>query len=122
LDSASGNSVLDLQGLKGHVSSVEFSPDGTLIVTSSDDTVKVWDAAKGELLTSLEGHSGDISSAKFSKDGKSLVTASGDHTAKIWDMRLETRSPAEIKRLIEQRVPYYLHDGRLIKKTTASPR
>ena len=41
--------------------SAAFSPDGTRIVTASDDsTARVWDAATGKELTILRGHEDDV--------------------------------------------------------------
>jgi eukaryotic-like serine/threonine-protein kinase len=87
---------LDLLTLKGHtdgVSSAAFSPDGSRIVTASDDnTANVWDARSGALALTLRGHApGDLKSgvlsASFSPDGARIVTASYDKTAKVWDAR-----------------------------------
>ena len=73
-------------GHTGAINSAAFSPDGSKIVTASDDnTAKIWDAESFELLGTLEGHIGPINSAAFSHDGKMVVTASWDKTAKIWN-------------------------------------
>ena len=75
-----------LAGHTGSVVSAAFSPDGTRVVTASDDgTARIWDAASGEELTLLRGHSGWVVSAAFSPDGTRVVTASYDGTARIWD-------------------------------------
>ena len=75
-----------LAGHTGSVVSAAFSPDGTRVVTASDDgTARIWDAASGEELTPLRGHSGWVVSAAFSPDGTRVVTASYDGTARIWD-------------------------------------
>ena len=48
--------LFTLYGHTGAVTSVSFSPDGTRIVTGSDDgTAKVWDARTGTLLLELKG-------------------------------------------------------------------
>jgi hypothetical protein len=65
--------------LSGHADSVRsaaFSPDGTRIVTASNDkTVRIWDAATGNEILILRGHDGDVVSAAFSPDGARIVTA-----------------------------------------------
>ena len=75
--------------LEGHddaIKSVGFSPDGTRVVTSSnDETAKIWNAATGEVIHTLEGHSNWVNSARFSPDGTQVITASGDDTAKLWE-------------------------------------
>ena len=41
--------------------SAQFSPDGTRIVTASEDkTARVWDAATGKALATLAGHEGAV--------------------------------------------------------------
>ena len=46
-----------LKGHEGGVNSAAFSPDGTRVVTASDDrTARVWDAATGAELAVLKGH------------------------------------------------------------------
>ena len=55
--------------------SASFSPDGSRIVTGSDDKkAKVWDAKTGAELLTLN----HVDSASFSPDGLRIVTASED--------------------------------------------
>src|SRR5262249_34172132 len=73
------------QNREGAVWSAVFSPDGTRIVTASDDrTARLWDGNDGELLATLH-HEGGVRSAVFSADGTRVVTASEDRTARLWD-------------------------------------
>ena len=60
-----------------------FSPDGTRIVTASDDeTAKVWDARTARALLELKGHTRRVRSVAFSPDGTRIVTGSSDETAR----------------------------------------
>ncbi|MGD9367258.1 MAG: TIR domain-containing protein [Desulfobacteraceae bacterium] len=75
-----------LAGHGNRVSTAEFSPDGTRIVTASwDTTARVWDATTGSQMAVLKGHSKALPSATFSPDGTRIVTASWDATARVWD-------------------------------------
>ncbi|HUK08431.1 MAG TPA: WD40 repeat domain-containing protein [Stellaceae bacterium] len=75
-----------LRGHEGDVLSAAFSPDGTRIVTASEDnTARLWDAASGKEIAALRGHENIVRSAVFSPDGTRIVTASDDKTARLWD-------------------------------------
>jgi len=68
------------------INDANFSPDGSRVVTASNETLaRVWDTASGQLLLSLGGHTGRVHTAEFSRDGRSIVTASWDTSAKVWD-------------------------------------
>lgn len=76
--------------LRGHtrrVLSVSFSPNGTRIVTGSEDTtVRLWDAVTGQPIGQpWQGHTGPVNSVAFSQDGTRLVTGSSDKTVRLWD-------------------------------------
>ena len=75
-----------LQGHLGVVWSAAYSPEGTRLVTASDDkTARLWDVASGKLIAVLQGHTDTVWSAAFSPDGTRIVTASNDRTARLWD-------------------------------------
>ncbi|THX39838.1 hypothetical protein D6D03_07097 [Aureobasidium pullulans] len=82
--------------LRGHTEEVEkivFSPDGTLLAsTSSDHTAKIWDAHSGLLRCTLAGESG-IPEISFSPDSNMVASLLDNSTLKIWDRRYDsTRS------------------------------
>ena len=83
----SGATVMVMQELKGHkkeITSIAFSPDGTRVVTASQDhTARIWDTYNGRELELLK-HSDYVISAVFSPDGSRVVTVSADNTARIW--------------------------------------
>jgi hypothetical protein len=85
-DAASGRPIQSFEGHAGDVHSVAFSPDGTRILSGSDDvTLKLWDAASGQLLHSFDEHADTINSVAFSPDGTRILSGSDDNTLKMWD-------------------------------------
>jgi eukaryotic-like serine/threonine-protein kinase len=71
-----------------HVWFVEFSPDGTRLVTASwDQTARIWDTQTGRPVTEPLPHADIVYSARFSPDGRRVVTASADNSARVWDAR-----------------------------------
>ncbi|KAH7918354.1 WD40 repeat-like protein [Leucogyrophana mollusca] len=89
-----GTQVLPLiQGHKGWVLSVVFSPDGTHIVSGSDDkTIQVWDTSTGtQVLPPMQGHQGAVLSVAFSPDGTHIVSGSDDKTIRVWDASTGTQ-------------------------------
>ena len=57
---------LRISGDTAYIYSVAFSPDGTKIVSASEDgTAKVWDLS-GKELAQFTGHTGTVSSVAFS--------------------------------------------------------
>jgi eukaryotic-like serine/threonine-protein kinase len=80
-----GTKGIELRGHEGRVNDGAFSPDGSRIVTASDDrTARVWNVANGEQLFVLRGHDNEVHSARFSPDGQWIVTGSDDTTARVW--------------------------------------
>lgn len=72
---------------EGVINTAVFSPDGSKILTASNDkTAKLWDL-QGNLLADLKGHTSSVTSALFSPDGRKILTASWDDTAKLWDLQ-----------------------------------
>jgi len=80
----------ELKGVLSHGGGVDraiFSPDGKLVLSTSDDrTARLWDAATAQPTSQPMVHEGGIGSAAFSPDGKTILTSSGT-TVRLWDAR-----------------------------------
>jgi eukaryotic-like serine/threonine-protein kinase len=80
------DTVMTLPGNEADVNTAHFSPDGTRIVTSSNDnTGRVWDATSSLHILTLRGHQDRLRDAEFSPDGTRILTHSEDKTARVWD-------------------------------------
>jgi WD40 repeat protein len=62
-----------------------FSPDGTrLLTTSSDQTLRLWDARTGAPLDIFRGHGSEVWCAAFSPDGRQFASGGKDRNVFIW--------------------------------------
>jgi len=83
-DAHSGRILHILRGNTDTVNSIDFSPDGKLLVSASaDKDGRIWDVKTGRLMQKLHGHFGPVLDARFSPDGRWVVTA-GPITAGLW--------------------------------------
>ncbi|MFQ5944401.1 MAG: WD40 repeat domain-containing protein, partial [Anaerolineales bacterium] len=72
------------------VNDVEYSPDGSLLASASNDTgVGLWRATDGMLLRMLHEHRMQATAVAFSPDGLSLATGSNDGELLIWNVEEE---------------------------------
>jgi len=70
----------------GPVWYAEFSPDGGILVTASQEPA-LWDAATGALEAQLEGEDLDLRTARFNADGTRVVAAGWGFKAYVFDAR-----------------------------------
>ena len=85
---AQSNPVM-LEGHKGAINVIRFSPDANYVATCShDNSVILWDRASGKEIHRLEWHKDRISDLNFSSDNAKIITCSSDETAVVWDRAL----------------------------------
>ena len=85
-----GERVTVLAGHQGAVQSIQFSPDGTRVVTSSQDkTIRLWDVETGREVLILRGHAASVADTAFSPDGVHLASASYDGTIHEYVLPIE---------------------------------
>jgi WD40 repeat protein len=73
------------------VSSVRFSPDGSVLAVGGYQEVHLIDRVSGKTLARLSGHSDYVRSIAFSPDGNRIAAAGGapqrDGEIKVWDVQ-----------------------------------
>jgi WD40 repeat protein len=90
LDTEDGSTIMKLDEHKFRVNSVEYSPDGALLISGSrDGTVRLWDTSIGFPLRVLDDHTDGVSDVAFSPDGSLIASASEDGTVIVWGVAEE---------------------------------
>ncbi|MBL7187471.1 MAG: WD40 repeat domain-containing protein [Phycisphaerae bacterium] len=77
----------ELSELGDDVSAVAYSPDGTLLVSGSENGgIRVWSFAERRLLRDLDGHEEEIRLLRFRVDGARLLSIDAKRTVIWWDV------------------------------------
>ena len=79
--------ILKQQGHFDASNAISYSPDGTRVVTASDDgKLKLWDLSSGFCIVTFTEHTSGITACEFAKRGNVLFTASLDGSVRAWDL------------------------------------
>jgi WD40 repeat protein len=94
VDIATGEPVLALEGHRGGITDVAWSPDGSSIASASyDGTTRIFDASTGGLRFAFQAGGGHVYDLDWSPDATRLVTGDSDGAARVW--RLTEGGPRE---------------------------
>ena len=81
LNATTGSQVAVLSEHTDQVRSLTFMPDGTSLVSGSQDsTVKLWDVQTSGVVKTFHGHTNGVSSVSISADCTIIASGSKDHT------------------------------------------
>lgn len=79
--------ILKQQGHFDSMNALCYSPDGSKLVTASDDgKIKIWDVVSGFCLMTFQEHIGAVTDVKFAKRGQVMFSSSLDGTIRAWDL------------------------------------
>jgi WD40 repeat protein len=84
-DASTGKLLRTLAGNTSNIHEVQFSPDGSrLISAGADGAARIWAVAAGRLLMTLKSRADNLTAARFTADG-SMIATGGTHFAEVWD-------------------------------------
>jgi eukaryotic-like serine/threonine-protein kinase len=76
-----------LNGHRGDVYHVEFSPRGNLLASAGKDgTVLIWETSGWQLVQRIVAAETEVNVAAFSPDGEAIATVDDDGILKLWDV------------------------------------
>lgn len=84
-DITTGRCLRTFRGHRTPVVSVAFSPDGQMVLSGSQDQVKLWEIETGRCLRTWEKFRSQIASVAYSPDGR-LVAAADTSIVVLWDV------------------------------------
>jgi WD40 repeat protein len=76
--------VAVMAGHTGDITGLQSLPNGLVVSSSADSTLRLWDPARGSCVAVLCGHQGGVGGMKVSEDGRILSWAE-DGTLRLWD-------------------------------------
>ncbi|MDA0284661.1 MAG: WD40 repeat domain-containing protein [Planctomycetota bacterium] len=111
-DANTGKRLHRLEGHRGAVMAVAFSPDQSTLATGSiDGTIKLWDVASGAWKKTLTGHKSWVNTLTYRSNGEWLISGSSDGTVMVWNTTTGTSVHTLDATKAEVRSVAISHDG-----------
>jgi WD40 repeat protein/predicted Ser/Thr protein kinase len=82
-----GQELPVMLGHEGHVTGLNFSPDGRRLLSSAitDNSVRLWDIESGNTLAVFK-HDSNVYDVQFSPRGNLALSCSDDRTVRVWQL------------------------------------
>ena len=88
LDAITGVRMSALHGHIATISSLAFSPDGTLLLSRSGyEAIKLWDIQTGGLIRAISDHTCVVLAASISPDSTTIALGTTSGSIRLWDVR-----------------------------------
>jgi WD40 repeat protein len=85
-DLNTGKYIDDLHGHTHLMTQLEFSRDGAVLASASEDTtIRLWNVATNKELAVLKGHAARVEQIQFAPDGRWLIALSRDGLVRRWE-------------------------------------
>ena len=79
--------VTQLKGHSDEVTCIDFSPDGSRVMTGAgDNTARLWNAAKGGDSLKILQQDARVNCVRFNSDGTRVVTGGTDNIGRVWNL------------------------------------
>ena len=92
------------------VTTVAFSPDGSIALSGSwDGSLRLWDIKRTNELRAFNAHTRRVTSAVFGHGGQKVLSGGDDQLARLWDFSRAERYQKLESRLIQARKTLYNH-------------
>ncbi len=100
LHTSNNNEHIIFQDKSSSPEVLEFSPDGKILASGENDSVKLWDTATGESLDSFPGNINKVRNLALSPDSSKIAIASADGKIQFWNIRTGEPPQSHITRHI----------------------
>ena len=87
LDTTTGMQKTSILGHTNRVSSIAFSPDGSIIASGRGEQILLWDVNTTEIVTTLNTKGLGVRTVTFNQCGSMLASGNEDNTLLLWDMQ-----------------------------------